>query len=373
MRTALLLVCVATVSCGTKAEAPPAAALDAGALRVPELGPVPALPDFADGPVTAAQIALGTTLYFDVRLSGSGHTSCAACHIPGTTFQDGLPLSTPDRSYPGDSPTLTRNTLSLLNVVYAPVLRWEGSQTDLTTAMAFPLAEPNMNLGKLPAASTVVDVPGTATALAARFGSDLRGYAPLFQSAFSVDLASLTHTQVFAVTGKALRAFVTQAVSRDAPFDRWNAGDDSAMSASAVRGLSVFRGSGRCIDCHSGPLFTDFGFHNVSSSPPGPDGTRPDEGHFEVTGNPADHGAFLTPTLRQAYDTGPYFHDGSKLAIAQVLEFFASSDSAADPDHDPVFDTPLPLSNQDIEDLVAFVQALRGTPGATITPPSAFP
>src|SRR5205085_2916492 len=111
------------------------------------------------------------------------------------------------------------------------------------------------------------------------------------------------------LVGRALAAFVRLAASRDAAFDRWNAGDDGAMSAAAVRGLDLFRGKGRCVLCHAGPLLTDFGFHNVSSAPPGVDGERADEGRFLVTGREPDRGKFLTPTLRGAWDTAPYFHD----------------------------------------------------------------
>ena len=51
-----------------------------------------------------------------------------------------------------------------------------------------------------------------------------------------------------------------------------------------MRGFSLFRGKAMCTSCHSGPLFSDFQFHNVSTSLPGADGTRKDEGRFKVTG-----------------------------------------------------------------------------------------
>ncbi len=246
---------------------------------------MPPVPDFAGDPVTPEKKQLGYDLYFDPRLSGSSHTSCNSCHIYNTGFQDNLSLSTPDRSYPNDSPTLaTRNTLSFLNIVYAPVFRWEGSDMDLVQVMAFPLAEPNMNVAGLPVTNEASDVPAAQQALFAKLTGELPGYPPLYQSAFGVDIRTLAPTDVWSLTGRALRAFVTQVVSRDAPFDRWNAGDDSALDASALRGLALFRGSGRCVACHSGPFFTDFAFHNLSTSPPRADGTRADEGHYEVTG-----------------------------------------------------------------------------------------
>jgi cytochrome c peroxidase len=327
---------------------------NAGALRVPELGPVAPLPAFDGDPITDAERTLGNDLFFDPRLSGSGHTACNVCHVPATSWQDNLQLSTPDRSYPADSPTLSLNTLSFLNLVYAPRFRWDGSQSDLVGGMVYPLAEPNMNVARLPAGSTTVDVEGAKQALYAKLTGDLPGYLPLYRDAFAADLMSLGADDVWTLTGRALRAFVAQAISRDAPFDRWNAGDDSAMSDAAVRGLAVFRGKGRCIGCHTGSLFTDFSLHNVSSSP-------------------SDHGAYLTPTLRGAYDTGPYFHDGSQPGLVAVLSFFAGSSVTQDPARDPAFATPLSLTAADMQDVIAFLRALRGAPGAVIAAPAALP
>jgi cytochrome c peroxidase len=340
--------------------APPAP----GGLRAPELPPVPALTAEAGGAPTADQIALGTTLYYDVRLSGSGHTSCNSCHGMVTAYQDNLITPIPDRSYPSDRPALTRNTPSFYNLIYAPVFRWDGSHTDLVGVMAFPFSEANMNLGQT--------VAQAQAALRKRLTVDLPGYGPRFQKAYGVDLSTLDDAGVWRVAGRALAAFVRQVVSRDAPFDRWNAGDDSAMGASAQRGLLVFRGKGRCTACHSGPFFTDFGFHNLSTSPPGPDGTRADEGRYLVSGQEADRGAFLTPTLRSSYDTGPYFHDGSAGGLRSVLGHLASADVMRDPNHDPLFAQPLPLTDDDMGDLIDFLDALRGVP-VNIPPPDAFP
>jgi cytochrome c peroxidase len=368
---AVLLAAAALVlACGGGSNHATEASPDA--LRVPELPPVPPVPELPGDPVTPQKIALGTDIFFDKRLSGSGHTSCQACHAHTISFQDNLPLSTPDRSYPGDTPLLPRNTLSFMNIVYAPVFRWDGSHTDIVQVMAFPLAEPNMNVAKLPVGSDAADVGAAQPALYRKLTVDLPGYQAVYRDAFGVDIATLDAKAVWALTGRALRAFVTQAVSRDAPFDRWNAGDDSAMDASAVRGLAVFKGTGRCIICHHGPFFTDFSFHNLSTAWRS-DGTRGDQGRFLVTGDHADRGKFLTPTLRQTYDTSPYFHDGSRPGLRDVITHLSSPAVTADPNHDPVFNTPLALSSADTTDLIAFIRALRAPMTATITPPSAFP
>lgn len=122
------------VGCG---ESPGASSIPA--LRDPQFGPVPPLPDWPDDPPTQAKVQLGRALFFDPRLSGSGQTSCDKCHGAATRFQDNLPKSVPDRSFPLVEPRTRRNTTSMLNIVYAPILRWDGSQVDLVSAMVFPL------------------------------------------------------------------------------------------------------------------------------------------------------------------------------------------------------------------------------------------
>ena len=373
MRQLVALLFLAAVGCGGS----PNGVVDGGAdlgsvkpLRIPALGPVPALPTWDDDPITPAKRQLGLTLYFDARLSGSGRTSCSACHVYNTNFQDNLIFASPDRSYPNDTPTLQRNTLAFFNIVYAPVFRWDGSHTDFLDVVVFPFAEPNMNTSHLAAGDPTNDVPGAQQALFKKLTNDLPDYVPRYQAAFGVDITSLDALTMWRLTARALRALFTEAVSRDAPFDRWNAGDDSAMDASAVRGVELFTGKARCLACHGGPFFTDFSFHNVSSSLPGADGKRADEGRYLVTGQEQDRGKFLTPTLRQCYDTSPYFHDGQKGGLRAVIQHLSSSLVTADPNHDAVFDTPITLSADEITDLVAFLRALRGAPVTTIVPPT---
>lgn len=333
-------------------------------LRAPEFPPVPAI----DVPASSERIQLGANLYFDTRLSGSGGTACNSCHVSTTNFQDSLPASSPDRSAPNDSPLTFRNTPSLVNVSYSPVVRWDGSHVDLVEALALPFAEPNMNLSHLPPGDETNDVGGAKVALKAKLSEELPGYAPLFQSAFGLDVSTAPVDEVWRATGTALLAYVSTVNSRDAPFDRWNAGDDDAIGEDAVRGFELFRGKAGCAACHSGAFFTDFRFHNVSTSPPDAEGNRPDEGRYLVSGAASDRGAFLTPTLRQVYDTGPYFHNGSQGNLRALIRFLASAAVTSDPLHDSAFDTPPTLTEGEISDLVAFLRALRAEnvdPGIT--------
>ena len=63
----------------------------------------------------------------------------------------------------------------------------------------------------------------------------------------------------------AIASFERTVVSGNSPFDRYEAGDKTAMSESAIRGLAIFKDNkrGRCSICHAGFNFTDEKYHNI--------------------------------------------------------------------------------------------------------------
>ncbi len=370
-----LVLTLGLAACGEDAGAAGAAldgrdpALDlpvhaATGLRLDELGPVPALPEWPDNPPTEAKKQLGRALFADPRLSGSGRSVCSTCHVLGASFQSALALDAPDRSRPALTPRLPRNTTSLLNIVYAKMARWDGSHfTDLPDLMVLPLAEPNMNLSGLDvSAGEKLDVPGAQAKLKERLTVDIPGYVPLFQTAFGEDITSATPEHLWRLAGQAMAVFMRIAVSRDSAFDRWNAGEDEAISDAAKRGAILFTGKAQCAVCHAGPLLSDFQFHNVSTSLPDGSGVRRDDGRFLVTGNDVDRGKFLTPMLRSSAKTGPYLHDGSEITMRQAVVRHAGPAGRTDPLHDPALDALPMLTEAELEDLVEFIKGLEGAP-----------
>lgn len=331
-------------------------------LRLSLIPPVPALPDWPDNPPTDAKKALGRALFADMRLSGSGHTVCGNCHLPSGAFQSGGPLDTPDRSFPAVSPTLHRHTPSLLNIVYAPMARWDGSHfTDLPDIMVLPFAEPNMNMARLaPTQGETIGVPEAQANLYRALTEEVPGYVGMFRDAFGEDITTATPAHTWRLAGEALAVYIRIAVSRDSKFDAWNAGDDGAISDAAKRGAILFAGDARCIECHVGPLLSDFKFHNVSTSIPDATGQRPDDGRYLVTGLDSDRGKFLTPGLRSAAKTSPYLHDGSQVSIAKVIAHFTGDRGPTDP-LDELEGLPA-LSDSQIDDLVQFIKSLDGAP-----------
>lgn len=330
-------------------------------LRIATLGPLPAVPVWPDNPDSDVKRSLGLSLFADARLSSSGTVTCGNCHSPAADFQSNTPRDLPARSLPDIAPALPRHTPSLLNIVHARTLHWDGVDSDLYSAMARPYAEANMNLTDVPKGDVwTVDVPAAQVKLKAKLTTEIPGYVPLFQQAFGEDITQKTPAEVWLLAGKALATYMRVAIAGDAAFDAWNAGDDAAMSDSAKRGFVLFTGEGRCVRCHTGPMFSDFDFHNLSLVARDDQGNIIDEGRARVTGDPKDVGKFLTPSLRRVTKTSPYFHDGREAILGRVIQHHASPAARTDPNHEPVLDDIPELDRDQVSDLIQFLKALAG-------------
>jgi len=275
---------------------------------------------------TPERVELGKLLFFDPRLSRSGVTSCATCHNPALAWGDGLALGVGD-----GMKTLGRRTPTLLNVAWSELFFWDGRAASLEEQALGPIASPDeMNLPLDQLTARVAAIPG---------------YQQAFRSAYPDETISPQ------TIGKAIAAFERTIVSQTAPFDRWAAGEEGAISDAAKRGFALFDGEAQCSKCHSGWRFTDDAFHDIGV--PGEDRGRgkllPQIGAVQF--------AFKTPTLRNVDRRAPYMHDGSEATLEAVIELYALGGRAKRPSLAPEI-TPLALSAQDKSDLVAFLKTL---------------
>lgn len=299
---------------------------------------LPATPPHpADNAPTAARVELGKKLFFDPRLSGDGNMSCASCHNPLFGWSDALPTARGAKSQ-----VLGRATPTIVNTAYNSLQMWDGRKKTLEDQALGPMeanVEMNADMSKLYS-----------------FLNGNAGYRELFQAAYpGQPIASET-------LSKAIASFERTVVSNDSAFDRWVAGDTKALSADQVRGFAVFIDpkKGNCAVCHSGANFTDNGFHNLGLASFGkPDA---DPGRFAQRALPVLKGAFKTPTVREAANTGPYFHDGSAATLMDVVEHY---DRGGDVRTNLSKDVrPLGLSTDEKRQLVGFMEALSNTPRA---------
>ena len=284
-----------------------------------------------DHPPTAAQVDLGKRLFFDRRLSADGQQACATCHQPNRGLSDER------RTAAGQGGKhLLRNSTGLTNVAWGTVFFADGRALSLEEQALGPLTNPDeMGLESGAIAPLVAKDPA---------------YRHDFSQAYTdgVTLANVLH---------AIASFERTLISRNAPFDRYHAGDHTAMSAAAQRGMELFARVG-CIECHRGPNFSNESFINIGHA------DQSDPGRAAIVPGATMNSAFKTPTLRNVALTFPYFHDGSLRTLAEVIAFYNRGGDA--PQRHPLI-RPLGLDAAAQADLVTFLEAL--TDPIIVTPP----
>lgn len=314
----------------------------------------PIIPE--DNPLTEGKVALGRTLYFDKRLSLDDTVSCATCHNPKFGFADGKKVAEGIQQKKG-----VRNSPTTLNTAFLDAQFWDGRAPTLEEQAKGPLVNP-VEMGMPSHDALVTKLRKIPT------------YRRGFQEVFGTE--ELTIDQL----AKVIAAFERTLNTFNSPFDRFIAGDKTALSPSAQRGWELFQGKARCITCHefnaSYPFFTDNKFHNVGvamkdvnfealarkaaietdvarlAHEPG----AAELGRYLVTKQPRDIGAFKTPGLRNIALTAPYMHDGSEASLKSMIEFYDKG-GVPNPNLDGGI-RPLGLSEQEREDLVELLKAL---------------
>lgn len=286
---------------------------------------LPAIESPPTNPLTAEKVVLGRQLFFDKNLSADRSQSCASCHDPERGWSNGQPVAA------GVNGTLgTRNVPTIFNVALHRVQFWDGRVTSLERQALGPILNP-----------IEMAMPSAEAVLERIHQND--DYKRMFAAAFR-DGVTINNV------ARSLAAFERTILAGDAPYDRFKAGDEQAMSDSAKRGLAIFEQKGKCIKCHKPPNFTDISYHNIGV---GFNGKQPDAGRYAVTKLKSNFGSFKSPTLRQLTKTAPYMHDGSIATIEEVVDYY---DKGGNPNPQLSSEMkPLQLSKEEKHDLVQFL------------------
>jgi cytochrome c peroxidase len=319
----------------------------------------------SDNPQTPEKIALGQKLFFDGRLSADGTVACSTCHDPARAFTDGRPSSIGIKGRTGQ-----RNAPTILNTLYNKTQFWDGRAKSLEEQAALPIVN-SVEMGQ-PGLQAAVD----------RIAA-IAEYQEAFKRVFGTSPNSTDLLRAIASYERTQLAF-------DSPFDLFIAGDPGAIEPSAERGWELFNTRARCNKCHAlteekrdATNFTDNDFHNIGIGiirhnvvelarqaerrVASGDSLAVDSaaiqtdfsvlGRFLITKKQADIASFKTPNLRNVLVTGPYFHDGSQETLWDVMDHYNKGAGL----HNPWLDEdiqPLALSEQDIDDVVAFLASL---------------
>ncbi|MEM9394285.1 MAG: cytochrome c peroxidase [Pseudomonadota bacterium] len=381
------------------------------------------------------QAKIGQLLFYDKILSGNRNISCGTCHHHDHHGTDALSLGLgeggqgvgPQRTagtgddrirkrIPRNAPALWNLGHSDIRVLFhdgrleisdlygngfnSPAQEWlpSGFAHILAAQAVLPLVaqfEMAGNPKENEIAGAVHDRIDAAWPILAKRVRTIPAYGAMFVEAFdNVDRPE----QVSIVDiANALAAFIGREwQSYDAPFDAWLAGDASALTKQQERGRELFFGPAGCSKCHSGPLFTDQGFHALALPAFGPGRTRQwdpmprDVGRVGESNQLEDMYRFRTPSLRNVSLTGPYGHNGAYRTLEGMLrhhldpvsaredwtpamavlpdvpwlseiDFVIQSDRLEMARQAGKFDIqPVALSDPEIADLLSFLHALTG-------------
>jgi len=328
---------------------------------------------------------LGKLLFFETSLSTPPGQACSECHDPGVAFADpktDLPVSK------GASPGLygNRNDMPVSYSAFIPPLHFDEGESIWVGGLfwdgrANSLAEQAMGPPLNPLEMANTDTITIAEKLKAL------SYAGLFTEVYGPDALS-DPGNAFHNMADAIEAYekTSEVNPFSSKFDMFLKGK-ARLNEQEIRGLNLFLAvdKGNCAACHPStptiegipPLFTDFTYDNLGTPlnpenpfyllPPelNPDGIEfVDLGLGVIVNDPEQNGKFRVPTLRNVAITTPYMHNGVFKTLFSVLAFYNTRDILEWPapevtenvNMDEMGD--LGLSNQELEDLVAFLGTL---------------
>lgn len=316
---------------------------------------------------------LGRLLFFEPRFSANGKIACSSCHDPKLGWTDG-------KARAGGLERLDRNTQSLFNASGNRWFGWDGRNDSLWAHSIGPMLDKR-------------EMGATPEKIASVLRND-RNLRQRYQDVFDVSPDDRDPLDLVVDVAKSMAAFQETVVTGRTSFDvfrdalaRQDFETAQDYPVSARRGAALFVGRGKCNLCHIGARFTSDEFEDAGVpyfTGPG----RVDRGRFEginklraspfnqlgryndapgqasgwatarVAQTHRTFGQFKVPSLRQLTRTAPYMHNGSLRTLRDVVDHYSNiNPDRIHSDAAPIL-APLNLSEQEREDLVAFLRSL---------------
>lgn len=308
---------------------------------LPEFPPAP-----ANNPLTAARIALGKRLFDENRLSGDGSLTCSSCHnLFEKAGGDARPTAKGIHGQIGP-----RNSPTLWNAAFQSVLFWDGRAPSLEEQARGPILNPvEMGLASGEEAERRLSADGS--------------YRDGFTRAFGDE--KITFERIL----QAIASYERTLITADSPYDRFVRGDSNALTQTQKRGMALFESVG-CILCHRGPNFSDASLLGGQSPLRFfPANATSYEQKYDLLTEDGKRGQWRVPSLRNVALTGPWLHNGSVDELEEVVRIMASAQlgrsenfiSWLNPDNSLGKVERTPLSQREVTDIVAFLNALSST------------
>ena len=370
-------------------------------LRTLWIGSLPPLPNdpsnkYADDPRAAA---FGQKLFFDTRFSSNGEVACATCHLPDTLFQDGVPLS-------HGVGTTDRRAMTIIGTAYSPWFFWDGRKDSQWAQALGPMENPvehgsnrtyyahlidqyyraeyELIFGAMPEVNHLPELTGSIQS---------PEVIAAWEAMSAEDRENVTW--IYVNMGKSIAAYERLLIPGAARFDQYVEAilsndlqtAKTILTSKEIAGLRLFIGKTNCTDCHNGPLFTNNDFHNTGVpavtdlpedagrakgaqlvladefnclgvySDAGPDDCA--ELRYMVSEGHQLERQFKPPSLRNVAERGPYMHAGQFATLDEVLQHYNTAPpTTADHNHSEL--EPLNLTEEQIEQMIAFLKTLDG-------------
>ncbi len=360
-----------------------------------------AIPQDPRNPLTTEKVALGKLLFHEPALSmatlhsqNAGTFSCATCHHAAAGFEAGAARSIgeggtgwgtrgearrPDPNTPnGDVDTPALKSQTILNKAYQRLLMFSGAagtggdNDGLDDRWdAHPDAAANY-LGYQGMESQAIGALSKHRlfdqAAAERLIHTHDTYDALWQAVWGSEPVTVERI------GLAIAAYERTVFANRAPFQRWLGGDSRAMTLSEKRGARVFFDErSRCIECHTGPALSSMAFYALGM--PDMPGAPPDPGRAGLTGVEEDRFTYKVPQLYNLTDASFMGHGSTFRSIREVIDYYVDAVPAVNLPPDRITDQfqPLRLSDQEIDDLIAFLESALNDPDLERYQPEAVP
>ena len=282
-------------------------------------------------PPTVYGVVLGQKLFNEKRFSSNNTISCGSCHNQSYAFTDQLPKAKGVYDRIG-----LRNTPPIQNLAFMRFYNWDGNILELERQPLIPII-------------THAEMDASIVEIIHKLEADPH-YAELFEKAFGDQ--GITADRIY----RSLAQYQYTLISANSKYDQVKRGEAVSFTESEARGYISFQQ--KCMSCHSTELFTDQSFRNIGF-PINP--SAEEAGRARVTGELEDLMCFRVPSLRNAGYTAPYGSFGQFATLKAVLDYLDTGVLFAD-NLDPILKNNgnrIPLSEEEKEDLIAFIQTLN--------------
>ena len=276
----------------------------------------------ADSPI----VSLGRELFHDPILSKDSTVSCASCHSQFNAFahsDHSLSHGIADRIG-------TRNAPALINLAWSDSFMWDGASFSLEAQVLTPLTAHH-------------EMDNSLDTILRRLNKHPK-YSYLAQHAFGDSIIKTKHVL------KAIADYESTLISRNSRYDSMRL-HLVQFTEQEQKGYALFKQ--HCNRCHEEPLFTNGQFANTALPI---DTMLNDLGRFRITQDSAHLRHFKIPTLRNLLYSFPYMHDGRFKRLRDVLNHYVNGINMHDETRS--IKTHIPLSTNDMTDLLSFLHAL---------------